>query len=140
MQDDAKFSLSNLFAATKSPSSSSLASSATSLEPHPSRREHINPLNALFPASLQQTRSSGNDGGISTGSEKGSLRGFEVEVKGGAILPVHPSVVSGVLENGLSYVFLPNKSPAGRFEAHLQVFSGSGESSRTWWADRGELS
>jgi len=97
------------------------------LEPHPSRREHINPLNALFPASLQQTRSTGNDGGISTGSEKGSLRGFEVEGKGGASLPVHPSVVSGVLENGLSYVFLPNKSPAGRFEAHLQVFSGSAD-------------
>jgi hypothetical protein len=36
-------------------------------------------------------------------------------------------VVSGVLENGFSYVFLPNRSPPGRFEAHLQVFSGSGE-------------
>lgn len=42
-------------------------------------------------------------------------------------LPFHPMVKSGVLENGFSYVFLPNRSPAGRFEAHLQVFSGSGE-------------
>ena len=41
-------------------------------------------------------------------------------------LPFHPQVKSGVLDNGFSYVFLPNRSPPGRFEAHLQVFSGSG--------------
>ena len=43
------------------------------------------------------------------------------------MLPMHPDVKSGVLPNGFSYVILPNKSPPGRFEAHLQVFSGSGE-------------
>ncbi|EED88766.1 stromal processing peptidase, partial [Thalassiosira pseudonana CCMP1335] len=42
-------------------------------------------------------------------------------------LPFHPNVKSGVLENGFSYVFLPNRSPPGRFEAHLQVFSGSAD-------------
>ena len=42
-------------------------------------------------------------------------------------LPVHPDVKSGTLPNGFSYVILPNKSPPGRFEAHLQVFSGSGK-------------
>ncbi len=43
-------------------------------------------------------------------------------------LPIHPAVKSGVLDNGFSWVFLPNRSPSGRFEAHLQVFSGSGAS------------
>ena len=43
------------------------------------------------------------------------------------LLPQHPDVVSGVLENGLPYIILPNKSPADRFEAHLQVFSGSAD-------------
>jgi predicted Zn-dependent peptidase len=42
-------------------------------------------------------------------------------------LPVHPDVHSGVLPNGLPYIILPNKSPPGRFEAHLQVFSGSAD-------------
>lgn len=36
-------------------------------------------------------------------------------------LEPHPDLVRGKLENGLEYVILPNKSPAGRFEAHLQV-------------------
>jgi len=40
---------------------------------------------------------------------------------------VHPDVRSGVLPNGLPYIILPNKSPPGRFEAHLQVFSGSSD-------------
>jgi len=40
-------------------------------------------------------------------------------------LPYHHNIKTGTLPNGLSYVILPNKSPAGRFEAHLQVFSGS---------------
>jgi len=43
------------------------------------------------------------------------------------ILPSHPHLVSGRLENGLEYVILPNSSPAGRFEAHLEVFSGSAD-------------
>lgn len=42
-------------------------------------------------------------------------------------LPFHPNIKSGVLNNGLSYIILPNKSPEGRFEAHLQVFSGSSD-------------
>lgn len=41
------------------------------------------------------------------------------------ILPRHSSVVEGKLANGLSYIILPNAIPAGRFEAHLEVLSGS---------------
>lgn len=40
-----------------------------------------------------------------------------------APLESHPELVRGTLENGLEYVILPNKSPSGRFEAHLQVIS-----------------
>jgi hypothetical protein len=36
-------------------------------------------------------------------------------------LESHPDLVRGKLENGFEYVILPNKSPPGRFEAHLQV-------------------
>ena len=36
-------------------------------------------------------------------------------------LEPHPDLVRGQLENGLEYVILPNKSPPGRFEAHLQA-------------------
>jgi hypothetical protein len=38
-----------------------------------------------------------------------------------APLEQHPSLVRGRLDNGFEYVILPNKSPPGRFEAHLQV-------------------
>ena len=38
-----------------------------------------------------------------------------------APLDPHPDLVRGQLENGLEYVILPNKSPPGRFEAHLQA-------------------
>ena len=85
-----KFSLANLFSGD---SSSSSAASITSglrgvttatLEPHPSKRDHINPLNALFPP-------------IREALEKNN-------VVDGA-LPIHPNVRSGVLENGFSYVF-----------------------------------
>ena len=69
------------------------------LPPHPSVRPHISPLNRLGP-----------DPQLQPNSEP---------------LPVHPDVRSGTLANGLPYVILPNKSPPGRFEAHLQVFSGS---------------
>ena len=31
----------------------------------------------------------------------------------------------GVLDNGLHWVMLPNRMPPGRFEAHLQVHTGS---------------
>lgn len=44
-----------------------------------------------------------------------------------AILPSHPELVSGRLHNGLEYVILPNSSPQGRFEAHLEVFAGSAD-------------
>jgi hypothetical protein len=70
------------------------------LPPHPSVRSHISPLNRLGP-----------DPQVQPTSEP---------------LPVHPDVRSGTLPNGLPYVILPNKSPPDRFEAHLQVFSGSG--------------
>lgn len=40
-------------------------------------------------------------------------------------LPRHSAVVEGVLPNGLKYIIMPNQVPAGRFEAHLEVLSGS---------------
>ena len=43
------------------------------------------------------------------------------------LLPSHPDFVRGRLPNGLEYVILPNASPAGRFEAHLEVFAGSAD-------------
>lgn len=71
------------------------------MEPHPSVLPHISPLNRLGPDKQKETTSEP--------------------------LPIHPNVRSGTLPNGLPYIILPNKSPPGRFEAHLQVFSGSGE-------------
>jgi hypothetical protein len=101
---DDKFSLSNLFGKQET-SAAAVASAAGSsklrgtLDPHPSVRQHISPLNRLLDK-------------VETKSEP---------------LPVHPEVKSGVLPNGLHYVILPNRSPPGRFEAHLQVFSGSAD-------------
>lgn len=40
-------------------------------------------------------------------------------------LPKHPNIVQGKLENGFSYIILPNAIPSGRFEAHLEILSGS---------------
>jgi predicted Zn-dependent peptidase len=40
-------------------------------------------------------------------------------------LPKHPSLVHGKLDNGFTYIILPNAVPPGRFEAHLEVLSGS---------------
>ena len=102
------FSLANLFGG-KGSSSAATASAPplrgrSKLEPHPSVRPHISPLNRLGPDF--------DDNTLKTES---------------APLPVHPDVKSGTLPNGFSYVILPNKSPPGRFEAHLQVFSGSGK-------------
>ena len=96
---DVSFSLGNLFGGTgvSSPAAS------TKLEPHPSVRPHISPLNRLGKAAAAASTAEGS-----------------------SPLPVHPDVRSGVLDNGLPYIILPNKSPPGRFEAHLQVFSGSG--------------
>lgn len=42
-----------------------------------------------------------------------------------AALPMHKQLIEGKLDNGFSYVILPNQVPAGRFEAHLEVLSGS---------------
>mmetsp|Transcript_12486 Transcript_12486/g.38094 ORF Transcript_12486/g.38094 Transcript_12486/m.38094 type:complete len:1094 (+) Transcript_12486:240-3521(+) len=49
----------------------------------------------------------------------------DVEVLQDEPLPVHPELRRGRLPNGLEYVILPNDSPSGRFEAHLEVFAGS---------------
>eukprot|EP00934_Nitzschia_sp_Nitz4_P009180 Nitzschia sp. Nitz4//scaffold46_size129759//113169//116946//NITZ4_003524-RA/size129759-augustus-gene-0.27-mRNA-1//-1//CDS//3329552664//9170//frame0 len=72
-----------------------------SVDEHPSVFPHISPLNRL-----------GND---------------QIFAPTADPLPLHPDVQSGTLDNGLPYVILPNKSPAGRFEVHLQVFSGSAD-------------
>ena len=80
---------------------STKSSTTNAVSEHPSVREHISQLNRLHPNLIGQP-----------------LQGDE--------LPMHPDVKSGVLENGFSYVILPNQSPPGRFEAHLQVYSGSG--------------
>lgn len=93
------FSLANLFG--ESGSSGPSLRGNKNLEPHPSVRPHISPLNRLGPDEKKEVRSEA--------------------------LPFHPNVKSGTLPNGLPYVILPNKSPPGRFEAHLQVFSGSAD-------------
>ena len=51
----------------------------------------------------------------------------ETLLKPDAKLPTHPAFRKGTLKNGLEYVILPNASPAGRFEAHLEVFAGSAD-------------
>jgi predicted Zn-dependent peptidase len=102
------FSLGNLFSGnagndndTGGGSTSTLRGNKSKLAPHPSVRTHISPLNRLGPDPQEEPKSDP--------------------------LPVHPDVRSGTLSNGLPYVILPNKSPPGRFEAHLQVFSGSAD-------------
>lgn len=80
------------------------------LDPHPSVRKHINPLNLLYPATRARIATKAL---LSSGDDE--------------ILSVHPNVVSGILPNGFPYIILPNSSPPGRFEAHLQVFSGSAD-------------
>ena len=42
-----------------------------------------------------------------------------------AALPAHKQLIQGKLDNGFTYVIMPNQVPAGRFEAHLEVLSGS---------------
>jgi len=42
-------------------------------------------------------------------------------------LPSHDGLLTGQLENGLAYAILRNGSPAGRIEAHLEVFAGSAD-------------
>ena len=99
------FSLGNMFGGKGEAKDEGGATSTlrgSKLAPHPSVRKHISPLNRLGPDPQVQPQSDP--------------------------LPIHPDVRSGTLKNGLPYVILPNKSPPGRFEAHLQVFSGSGTS------------
>jgi hypothetical protein len=103
------FSLSNLFGATSAAKTALRGATAATAE-HPSVRDHVSPLNLLYP-----------------GGRDDPAAPRVVPDRTGEPLPVHPDVKSGVLKNGLSYVILPNKSPPGRFEAHLQVFSGSCE-------------
>ncbi|PIA34142.1 hypothetical protein AQUCO_03800008v1 [Aquilegia coerulea] len=43
----------------------------------------------------------------------------------GTELPSHPKLYRGQLKNGLRYLILPNKVPANRFEAHMEVHVGS---------------
>jgi len=117
--DKEGFSLATLFG--KNSSSNASTKQSSKLPPHPSERPHISPLNILDPSKLNQSDPATNPmlrGGTSPAE---SLFGPD------GSLPLHPSVKSGVLKNGLSYVILPNKSPPDRFEAHLQVFSGSGK-------------
>ena len=97
------FSLGNLFGGSSESGGAAATKSNKKLEPHPSVRDHISPLNRLGPDVTS------------------------LESKGGEPLPVHPDVRSGTLPNGLPYIILPNKNPPDRFEAHLQVFSGSGK-------------
>ena len=40
-------------------------------------------------------------------------------------LPSLPELELGQLDNGLRYVILPNKVPANRFEAHLEIHAGA---------------
>jgi hypothetical protein len=99
-QDDKKGSFfSNMFGGSGEENANARTALRGKLPPHPSVRPHISPLNLLGP-----------DPQVAPKSEP---------------LPVHPDVRSGTLPNGLPYVILPNKSPPDRFEAHLQVFSGS---------------
>jgi hypothetical protein len=98
----AAFSLGSIFGG-KDGATTTTTKTGAGLEPHPSVRDHISPLNRLAPGAAA----------VDGGDEENAL-------------PVHPDVRSGVLDNGLPYIILPNKSPPGRFEAHLQVFSGSG--------------
>ncbi len=40
-------------------------------------------------------------------------------------LDSNPALVQGSLENGLRYYILPDSHPAGQFETHLEILSGS---------------
>jgi hypothetical protein len=109
MKDGGKelFTLSSMFGKKSTKSDSNPIEKLRKGEPHPSVRPHISPLNRLTPK------------GNNNQYLRSSLGNSEP-------LPMHPKVRSGQLSNGLPYIILPNKSPPGRFEVHLQVFSGSG--------------
>jgi hypothetical protein len=99
-QEGKSFSLGNLFSGENGSPGAPTLRGNKNLEPHPSVRAHISALNRLGPDKQKETKTEP--------------------------LPNHPEVRSGTLPNGFPYIILPNKSPPGRFEAHLQVFSGSG--------------
>ena len=75
-KDASAFSLANIFGGNDGTSATALRGNKN-LEPHPSVRPHISPLNRLGPDKLKKT---GKDP-----------------------LPVHPEVRSGTLPNGLPY-------------------------------------
>ena len=102
------FSLANLFGGNNGSAATASKKNLRSAAKHPSVRPHISPLNRFLP-SQQPVQ-----------THMGSL-------PEDSLLPRHPDVVSGVLDNGMPYIILPNKSPPDRFEAHLQVFSGSAD-------------
>ena len=49
----------------------------------------------------------------------------EETVRFSAGLPSHPHLTRRRLDNGLEYLILQNKKPENRFEAHLEILSGS---------------
>lgn len=49
----------------------------------------------------------------------------EIEAFLNSELPSHPKLFRGQLKNGLRYLILPNKVPASRFEAHMEIHAGS---------------
>ncbi|KAH9694153.1 Stromal processing peptidase [Citrus sinensis] len=53
------------------------------------------------------------------------LERSEFEAFLNAELPSHPKLYRGQLRNGLRYLILPNKVPASRFEAHMEIHAGS---------------
>lgn len=98
------FSFPNFFGKNGGTATEPLSMLRGKSEPHPSVRPHISPLNRLLDPKSKPSKPLTSEP-----------------------LPVHPEVHTGVLPNGLPYVILPNRSPKGRFEAHLQVFSGSAD-------------
>jgi len=87
---------------------------------HPAYIPHISPLNGLHPSKLSKLPKDAQH----LIADYHNRENIDL---GASLLPVHPGIVSGELDNGFSYIILPNKAPAGRFEAHLQVFSGSAD-------------
>ena len=84
---------------------------------------HISPLNLLHPDLLSNTPRDCDH--IIQAYHAANSPGGSLSALDDMELPVHKDVVTGVSKNGLSYVILPVKAPADRFEAHLQICSGS---------------
>ena len=58
-------------------------------------------------------------------SSSTSSKEFKYNKLNDVSLPKHERLVEGKLDNGFSYIIYPNSVPPGRFEAHLEVLSGS---------------